>query len=124
MTASRKRGAVLECKHVRYYRLSPPHLLERVWCTECSDMRRIVTWEGWFYARCVSCRATFTRSSVEVLGRNAKRHRCYRPSFRYWVWRNGWERISESFVFALDSDPLWTDTDTTQAGAGPASVER
>jgi hypothetical protein len=113
MVNSRKRGAILECKHLRYYRNGAPKLNERVYCPDCGDMKKILSWEGWYLAICESCRSSFTRSSLLTLARNARNHRCYRPSFRYWAWRaSGWERISEKIVFALDSDPLWTDTDS------------
>lgn len=123
MRQNAKRGAVLECKHVRYYRNGAPSTGDRVWCPECGDMRRVLSWEGWYWARCYGCNHSFTRSNLDTLGRNAKRHRCHKPSFRYWVWRTGWKEIPESLVFALDSDPLWADTDTTQAATRVAATE-
>src|SRR4051794_31296803 len=99
---SAKRGGILECRHIRYYRNGAPKVGQRVWCPDCGDMRRLVSWEGWYFARCDGCGSTFTRGSLDTLGRNARRHRCHSPSFRYWAWRrSGWEGISENIVFAL-----------------------
>lgn len=120
---SPKRGAVLACKHVRYYRNGAPNIGARVWCSDCQDMRHVASWEGWYYALCDTCRSTFTRANLDTLASNAKRHRCAKPAFRFWVWRNGWERISENIVYALDSDPLWTDTESSAANTGLAATE-
>jgi len=81
---------VLDCTHRRYFTHSPPKVGERIYCPDCTDMRKVTGAPGDYRAVCDSCTGLYvTRRSPEALRKQVVKHLATRPEHTVKIWQIG-----------------------------------